>query len=186
MADVIETVPGTGAGAVTLEVKESVKELMYDIMNKTHLTGKSREAEGSKNYEASSRMQASEDDDNSYQLRRSLQTAYTSLKSLLGDYIDEDKTTSNNLLSSEIDGDGILVLSFKMPSNYNKSSTDSLGAGIHAYLVDKALADWFAITNREDAQTYENHSAASLEIVRRALYKRSRPTRPAIVIPPSD
>ena len=54
----------------------------------------------------------------------------------------------------------------------------ALGNGIHAYLVDMALGDWFAITNKEDAQTYVAHSAVSLENVKRALYKRSRPERP--------
>lgn len=65
-----------------------------------------------------------------------------------------------------------------MPSNYNNASADSLGNGIHAYLVDMALAEWFTITNKADAEDYLNHSAASLEIVKRALYKRSRPVRP--------
>ena len=31
------------------------------------------------------------------------------------------------------------------------------------------------ITNKEDAQSYIAHSAMSLETVKRALYKRSRP-----------
>jgi hypothetical protein len=53
-----------------------------------------------------------------------------------------------------------------------------LGNGIHAYLVDMALGDWFAITNPEDAASYVQHSAISLENVKRALYKRSRPERP--------
>lgn len=162
----------------TLTVTEEVKELMYDIMNKSYLTGQAREFEGTKNYEASSNMQASEDDENSYQLRRSLANAFSSLKSLLGEYLDENKTTSNNRIPSEIDSDGQLTLAFKLPSNYNNASADSLGNGIHAYLVDMALYEWFTITNKADAEDYLNHSATSLEVVKRALYKRSRPTRP--------
>ena len=45
----------------TLTVTQEVKELMFDIMNKAYLTGQAREFEGTKNYEASSNMQASED-----------------------------------------------------------------------------------------------------------------------------
>lgn len=79
---------------------------------------------------------------------------------------------------SEIDNNGQLILVFKLPSNYNNASADSLGSGIHSYLVDTALAEWFTITNKPDAESYIAHSSVSLEIVKRALYKRSRPTRP--------
>lgn len=162
----------------TLTVTQKVEELVYDIQNKAYLTGQAREAEGKKNYEAASNMQASDDDENSYQIRRSLANAFSSLKSLLGEYLSEDKSTSNNLINSEIDNDGELTLAFELPSNYNNASADSLGNGIHAYLVDMALGDWFAITNKEDADTYVAHSALSLENVKRALYKRGRPERP--------
>lgn len=162
----------------TLTVTLEVKELMHDIMNKAYLTGQAREADGSKGYEAASNMQASEDEENSYQLRRSLANAFSALKSLLGEYIDENRVSSNNLIQKSIDDDGQLSLAFLLPSNYNNASADSLGNGIHAYLVDMSLAEWFTITNKADAQDYMNHATASLEIVKRALYKRSRPTRP--------
>ena len=161
----------------TLTVTQEVKELIYDIQNKAYLTGQAREA-GGMGYQAASNMQASDDDENSYQIRRSLANAFSSLKSLFGEYLNEDKTTSDNLINEEIDNDGQLSLEFLLPSNYNNASADSLGNGIHAYLVDMALGEWFTITNKEDAQTYIAHSAVSLETVKRAFYKRSRPERP--------
>ena len=148
----------------TLTITQQVKELVYDIQNKAYLTGQAREAEGTKGYEAASNMQASDDAENSYQIRRSLANAFASLKSLLGEYLSEDKSTSNNLINTEIDNDGILMLAFELPSNYNNSSADALGNGIHAYLVDMALGDWFAITNKEDAQTYVAHSLSLIHI----------------------
>ena len=162
----------------TITVTQQVKELVYDIQNKAYLTGQAREAEGAKTYEAASNIQASDDNENSYQIRRSLSNAFSSLKSLLGEYLKEDKTTSNNLIEKEIDSDGELTLTFELPSNFNNSSADALGNGIHSYLVDMSLGDWFSITNKEDAQMYIDHSTVSLETVKRALYKRSRPTRP--------
>lgn len=162
----------------TLTITEEVKELIYDIQNKTHLTGQAREADNPKAYQAASIMQASDDDENSYQIRRSLANAFSALKSLLGEYLYEDKSTSNNRMLSEIDNNGQLILVFKLPSNYNNASADSLGSGIHSYLVDTALAEWFTITNKPDAESYIAHSSVSLEFVKRALYKRSRPTRP--------
>ena len=86
-----------------LTVTQQVKELVYDIQNKAYLTGQAREAEGKKNYEAASNMQASDYEENSYQIRRSLANAFSSLKSLLGEYLSEDKSTSNNLIAKEID-----------------------------------------------------------------------------------
>lgn len=163
----------------TLTVTQQVKELVFDIQNKAYLTGQAREAEGKKTYEAASNMQASDDIENSYQIRRSLANAFSALKSLLGEYLSEDKSTSNNLIQKEIDDDGVLELAFELPSNYNNSSADALGNGIHSYLVDMALGDWFSITNKEDAQDYISHASVSLENVKRALYKRARPTRPS-------
>lgn len=162
----------------TLTVTQQVKELVYDIQNKAYLTGQAREAAG-KGYQAASNMQASDDDENSYQIRRSIANAFSALKSLLGEYLAEDKDTSDNLIADEIDKDTVLTLTFELPSNYNSSSADALGNGIHSYLVDMALGDWFAITSPEDASAYIQHSAMSLENVKRALYKRSCPGRPS-------
>lgn len=167
-----------GESKKDLSVVLEVKELMHDIMNKAYLTGQAREAAGTLGYEAASNMQASEDEENSYQLRRSLSNHFSSLKSLLGEYLDDDTDTSDDRISKTIDEDGQLKLDFKLPSNYNNASADSLGNGIHAYLVDMSLADWFIITNKADAEDYIAHAATSLETVKRALYKRSRPIRP--------
>ena len=91
----------------TLTVTQQVKELVYDIQNKAYLTGQAREAAG-KSYQVASNMQASDDDENSYQIRRSLANAFSSLKSLLGEYLNEDNTTSDNLMDEEIDNNGKL------------------------------------------------------------------------------
>lgn len=161
----------------TITVKQQVKELIFDIQNKTYLTGQAKEASGV-NYEATSYMQASDDNENSYQIRRSLSNVFSTLKSQLGEYIKESKTTSDNMIKKEIDEDGELSIAFEMPSNFNEAAADSIGNNIHSYLVDKALCDWFSITSPGDVQIYEKHSEVSLEAVKRALYKRSRPTRP--------
>ena len=107
----------------TLTVTQQVKELVYDIQNKAYLTGQAREAAG-KSYQVASNMQASDDDENSYQIRRSLANAFSSLKSLLGEYLNEDNTTSDNLMDEEIDNNG--KLSFRASSNEFDSPNESL------------------------------------------------------------
>ena len=159
-------------------VNIDVKTTLYDVRNKAYITGNSRMASGSVNYEAGSKMQASEDNEEDDQLKRSLTTYFTGLKSKLGEYLDETTTTTNNLIAQKIEEEDVLTLAFRLPTNYNNASADALGAGIHSYLVDMVLADWFNITNPQDVKGYTEHAAVMLEDVRSALYKRSRPTRP--------
>lgn len=163
----------------TITVYQDVQHILYDVRNKAYITGNSRQASGAANYEAGSKMQASEDTEEDDQLKRSLTTYFTGLKSKLGEYLDETTTTTNNLITQIIEDEGVLQLAFRLPTNYNNASADALGAGIHAYLVDMVLADWFTITNPNDVKSYIDHAAIQLEDVKAALYKRSRPTRPA-------
>ncbi len=159
-------------------VRLQVKEIIFDIMNKTHLTGHAREAEGKKNYEASSYMQASEDTEASYQIRRSVSNAFAQIKVLLGEYLEENTKMTTNLINDIVDNDGVLELEFLMPSNFHNSAVDSLGNGCHQYIVNKSIADWFVITNPEEAANYVALANEALETAKRALYKRARPVRP--------
>lgn len=155
-----------------------VREIYYDIMNKTHLTGASRKAENPKAYETTAYMQASEDVESSYQLLRSINNAFAEVKVELGEYLTEDGSSTTNLIKKDIDDRKKVTLTFMLPSNFNNSACDSLGAGIHEYIVDKAVFDWFEITNKADAKDYHDLAEAALETAKRALYKRERPVRP--------
>lgn len=159
---------------VTLEVKE----IVYDVQNKTFLTGRSREAEEAKNYEAASHMQVSDDNEYSYQIRRSISNTFANLKTELAEYLSQTDTSTDNLLQEAVDADGRLTLSLEMPSNYNLSAADNLGASLHQYLVNRTIAEWFYITNKADAADYASLAAEALEKARRAVFKRQRPIRP--------
>lgn len=163
--------------ATHINVILEVKEIVFDIQNKAFLIGQAREAEGT-NYEAASNMQVCDDEENSYQIRRSLTTAFAQLKSMLGEYINNTSTLSNNKLDCSIDINGTLALDLNVPNNFNTASIDVLGSVIHDYLVDKSLADWFAINSKSDADIYLSRSIVDLDIIKRALNKRNRPERP--------
>lgn len=169
------------AERTTVTVTQEVKELVFDVQNKAFLTGQAREAEGTNNYESASNMQASDDEENLYQIKRSLSNAFSTLKVTLSEYLTEEGTTSNNKIPEAIDSDGTLTISLSLPSNYNKAAADSLGNNIHSYLVDLTLGDWFAITNKKDAADYISHAEVSAENIKRALYNRKRPARPTYV-----
>lgn len=158
---------------VTLESRE----IKFDVMNKSHITGQARNAQG-KNYRETAYMQASEDDEHAYQILRAISNAFSHLKVELGEYLHEDGSTSNNRINRAVEDGEKLQLTFLLPSNFNNSACDSLGGMLHEYIVDRALSEWFVITNKEDAQDYANLAADALDRAKQALYKRERPTRP--------
>lgn len=161
----------------TIVVTLESKEIKFDVMNKSHLTGQARNAEG-KDYRATAYMQASEDDEHAYQILRSISNAFSHLKVELGEYLHEDGSTSNNRINEKVENDEKLMLTFLLPSNFNNSACDSLGGMLHEYIVDRTLSEWFVITNKEDAQNYVTLANDALDRAKQALYKRERPTRP--------
>lgn len=161
----------------TIIVTLESKEIKFDVMNKSHITGQARNAQG-KNYRETAYMQASEDDEHAYQILRAISNAFSHLKVELGEYLHEDGSTSNNRINRAVEDGEKLQLTFLLPSNFNNSACDSLGGMLHEYIVDRALSEWFVITNKEDAQDYANLAADALDRAKQALYKRERPTRP--------
>jgi len=156
----------------TITITEHISELIYDIQNKTYLTGKSR-ADGN-NHEAVANMQANNDDEDSNQILRSIGNAFSILKTKLADFIEETGTSASNIL---ISGEGKLLLQILMPSNFNQAVNDTIATGVHQYLVNTAIGDWFAITNKNDAADYIKEAELNLGTIREAVNKRVRPIR---------
>lgn len=161
----------------TIVVTLESKEIKFDVMNKSHLTGQARNAEG-KDYRSTAYMQASEDDEHSYQILRSISNAFSHLKVEIGEYLHENGSTSNNRIKKAVEDGEPLTLTFLLPSNFNNSACDSLGGMLHEYIVDRTLSEWFVITDKQDAQDYANLATDALDRAKQALYKRERPTRP--------
>ena len=153
-----------------------MSELIYDVQNKTYLTGRSRQT--GTNHEEVANMQANDDDENANQIMRSIGNAFANLKTKLSEYINESGTSTNDKLISSTDN---LTVSLNMPPNYNNASNDTISTALHQYLVNSAIGDWFTITNKNDASDYITLAAANLEQLREALNKRMRPTRTNVV-----
>ena len=162
----------------SLKVKIQTKELKFAIMNKTHVTARSLEAQGKMNYEAAAHMQASEDLENSYELIRAISNAFAETKVELGEYLNEEVSETNNLISSKIENGEMVELDFELPSNYNSAAADALGGGIHEFIVGRSIYEWYRQTCPELAEACRIDADASLARANKALYKRSRPTRP--------
>lgn len=157
----------------TIDITLDLNEVVYDIQNKTYLTGKSRK--DGDNHEQVANMQANDDEENANQILRSVSMAFSNLKMKLGEYLDLPKTTSDN---TPLSTDVVLNLTLKMPSNYNTSTVDTVAAAAHQYVVSMAIYDWFVITDKKDADEYAALAELSLKIISEAVSKRSRPVRP--------
>lgn len=159
----------------TIIITEHISELMYDIQNKTYLTGRSRYT--GTNHEEVANMQANEDDENANQIIRSIGNAFSYLKTKLAEFLLEEGTTANN---TQISVESDLVLTLMLPSNYNQATTDSVSVAVHKYIVNTAIGDWFAITNKNDAADYVTMATNNLEEIREAINKRVRPVRKTV------
>lgn len=156
----------------TISITLYMSELIYDVQNKTYLTGRSRNT--GDNHEQVANMQANEDEENQNQVVRSIGNAYANLKTKLSEYLEDSGSTANNILLSASDN---LQINLVMPSNFNPATNDTIGAALHQYIVNSAIGEWFTITNKADAADYLALAAANLAEIREAINKRVRPTR---------
>ena len=85
-------------------------ELVYEVQNKTHLTGISRD--NGNNFEQVANMQMGDDEEHKNQILRSLGDAYRELKTKMSNYLVGNTDKSNDIQEVE-DGDFKLIL--KMP-----------------------------------------------------------------------
>lgn len=113
-----------------------MSELIYDVQNKTYLTGRSRQT--GTNHEEVANMQANDDDENANQIMRSIGNAFANLKTKLSEYINESGTSTND---KQLSSTGNLTLSLNMPPNYNNASNDTISTALHQYLVNSAIGD---------------------------------------------
>lgn len=155
---------------VTLQLK--ISEIIYDIQNKTFLTGRSASDGNPTSHIAN--MQANDDEENISQILRSVTMAVALLRNRLAEYLDKADTTSGNDLISDSDD---ISFSLFMPSNFNGNVARSIGQAAHQFIVATAIADWFAITARGETTDYQSVAQQSLKALEEILNKRSRPLR---------
>lgn len=161
----------TAKKKVTVTIKSAW--LLYDIMNETYLRG--RTIQNKENYKEVASLYASEDEENREKILRSIKKGFAEVQSELSEYLDEDGSVTDN---SHYDGEADLVLNLKMPSNFNEAATVGIGEAVHDYLKNRAIGEWYLVTNKTDAEQYFALSQGSMSAVLQAVSKRSRPTRP--------
>lgn len=148
--------------------------LLFDIMNETFLRG--RTIQNKENHKEVASMFASEDRENREKILRSIKRAFSEVQTTLGEYLDENGTETDN---SHFDGESDLVLNLEMPSNFNEAATTGVGEAVHAYLANMAIAEWYVVTNKADADQYFSMAQKSMAMIEQTVSKRSRPKAPS-------
>ena len=75
----------------SISITLDIAEIIFDIQNKTYLTGRSRS--DALSHERVAAMQANDDEENLDQVRRSVSTALAQLKTRVGEYLKVDATS---------------------------------------------------------------------------------------------
>lgn len=157
-----------------ITIRINSDQQIYDMLNKTWLTGRSREATGELTPELISSMIASEDDADLNQIKRTYMEATATLKSMLSEYLEEDKAEADNKLSW---ADKELTL--LMPSNFNTAVTETIAETCHKYITARVCYDWYMLKKTDEAAPYKADADTALAELRQAVCKRKRPTPPA-------
>lgn len=156
----------------TVNVQIKLAEIIYDIQNKTYLTGRSL-SDGSRPAHIA-HMQANDDDENEAQILRSVTMANSLLRNRLSEYLHEELTASSNEALTLEDN---IVYSLEMPGNFNASVSKAIGQAAHQFIVATAIADWFAITAKGETADYTSAASEALQVLEETLCRRSRPKR---------
>jgi len=147
-----------------------MSEMIYDVQNKSYLKGRSLVDQDPARV---AYMQANDDDENLNQVLRSIGGAFGSLKSELSEYIEESASTGNNILQPNED----IIVALKMPSNFNEAAVKVVSEGLHKYIVNMALAEWYKNTDPNDFDSYMKLAIENMKEVRDGINKRLRPVR---------
>ena len=158
---------------VFIKVELSVSELVYDVENKTSLTGIAHE--DGQNYKQSADMRLTEVDEHRNQLMRSIGNAWDTLMNELFECVCSSGTKADNMQLG--DWQDTLVACLGMPTNFDLAAKEAIATGMHQYIVNMALVDWFNIYSQDDAPVYATMAVANLKQIHKALNRRSRPYR---------
>lgn len=149
-----------------------MSELIYDIENKTSLTGIARD--NGQNYRESADMRATEVEESRNQVLRSIGNAFSSLRNELAEYMCASGREADNTQFEEWQD---IEVCLGMPTNYDLATKEAISTAMHRYIVDMALWDWFNIFSKDDAKAYLTMASADIQQIRRGINRRVRPQR---------
>lgn len=157
-----------------IQIDLHLDELVFDIMNKTYVVGRS--LDNGDNPEQVAAIQAGDEPESRSQILRSIGSAFSAIRLKLGEYIGSDQTSGDNIL---FDGSSdLLPVVLNLPTNFNEVSIDAVASAMHSCIVNTAIAGWFSLTNPEATEKYMTLADNNIRQMMEAIRSRKRPERP--------
>lgn len=158
------------------EVKITIhlSEVIYDIQNKTYISGEVAGCNGESAEKVSMQQVDSEEWSNN-QIIRSIGNAFSRIQSSISEYwgmssADETNTQMQYRASG-------LVIKLLMPMNYNATTLRDVTQAIHQTLVYQAIYDWYMLVSPSGADVWKEMADSQIGRIRLLLSRRLRPSR---------
>lgn len=155
---------------ITITLKR--EEIMGDVVNAAHITGRRLNVAGSE--EKASDIQTPEEGVDKYVVARAMMEGLSAVRKECGRYLNTGRTTDDNSLE-DVTGDFILTLD--MPERWNFGATSRLTSLANGYVRDWCIYSIFEKTNPDEAAGYMSKAAASLGGIKPVLEMRTAPVR---------
>lgn len=155
-----------------LQITIPSKEVMADIIDATYITADNMIVDNEKI--KSSIMDAAEDGRRS-RVITFMNRAWGELLHAISGYIYEPLTDDISELSQYTEG--YYIVSLNMPETFNTVSVQAVKGAMQDYLVDSALAGYFAIVKKDEAGMYYEKASTDLARVKKFLASRISPQR---------
>lgn len=157
---------------MTITITLKREEIMADVVNAAHVTGRRMNAAGSE--EKASDIQTPEEGVDKYIVARAMQEGLSAVRSECGRYLNMGRITDDNQLE---DVTGNYVLTLDMPDRWNFGATTQLTNLANAYVRDWCIYSIFEKTNPDEAAGYLTKATASLGGIKPVLEMRTAPVR---------
>lgn len=155
---------------ITITLKR--EEIMADVVNAAHITGRRLNVAGSE--EKASDIQTPEEGVDKYVVARAMQEGLSAVRKECGRYLNVGRLTDDNQLE---DVTGNFVLALDMPDRWNFGATSRLTSLANGYVRDWCIYNIFEKTNPDEAANYLTKATAQLSEIKPVLELRTSPVR---------
>lgn len=164
-----------------LKIQLNANELLYDVQVKTYFV-----SQGATSDDAETRSVIQVDDaaTSEAQIHRSLNNAYNALRHSVPEYLMPEEEPTDGEGCIVVDGGTCpgdcgcgedYVFALLMPGNFNRNMLSAAATAAHAYMVHSAVAEWFTLLRKQEAEVHAAIAASAYKDFRTALDERDRP-----------
>ena len=147
-------------------------EIMGDVMNVAHVTGRRLSTPGQE--EKTADIQTPEEGVDKYIVARAMAAGLANVRARCARYLSSGRLSDDNRME-DVTGDYVLVLN--MPARWNFGVTTELTNLMHGHVADYCISSIFEKTNPQEAAQYLTRANEELERIKSVLELRTAPVR---------